>query len=81
LYVPSDRIVEWLAGGSVPNDCRLTLIGNANSLDVFDLVTVVYEDVCRFVNALFYRVDDFLWVVFVPSALISVVLRRARWDY
>ena len=81
MYVPSDRIVEWLASGGVPNDCRLTLIGNANSLDVLDLVTVVYEDVRRFVNALFYRVDDFFRIVFVPSALVSVLLERDRWEY
>jgi hypothetical protein len=78
LYVPSDRIVKWFAGIGVPNNCRLTLVGNANSFDILDLVTVVYEDVRRLFDALLYGVDDFLRVMFMPSAMISSFIHD-RW--
>jgi hypothetical protein len=77
LYVPSDRIVEWFASVGVPNDCRLTLVGNANSFDVLNLVAVVYEDVRRLVNACLNRFDNFFRVMFMPPAMVSFTLQGA----
>lgn len=74
-YVPSDCIANGKAGGSVPHHCRLTLISDANSLDVLDVVAIVQKNVCSPVDALFYGVNNFPWIVFMPS----VPIREKFW--
>jgi len=71
-HIPSDRVAKWQASVGVPDNCRLTLVGDTNSLDVFDVVAVIQENVRSLVDALFHGVDDLPRVVFVPSVLVSM---------
>lgn len=69
-YVPSDCVANRQASGSVPHHCGLTLVGDTNSLDVLDIVAIVQENVCSPVDALFHGVNNFPWIVFMPSVPI-----------
>jgi hypothetical protein len=71
-YVPSDCIANWQSSVCVPHNCRLTLVGDTNSLDVLDFMAVVQKNVGSPVDALLHRVNDLPRVMFVPSGSVSI---------
>lgn len=54
VHIPSNGVVKWFACVGVPHHCCLALICDADSLDVGDLVALIQENVCSFINTLLY---------------------------
>lgn len=64
---PDNGIVQGLAGGLVPDDGGLSLVGDANGLDLVARVALLLESLDGAVNALLYGGNKLLGVVLVPS--------------
>jgi hypothetical protein len=72
--LPDDRVVQRLAGVPVPGDDRLTLIGDADGLEVLALrAGVVY----RFLRDGFGDIPDLAGVVLHPAGLREVLFELA----
>lgn len=75
LYVPCNCVTKRQSTVGIPDHGRLTLVGDADSLDVFNVVTIVQEDVCSSVDTLLYSVNNFPGVVFMPSGPVRNIAR------
>src|SRR5207245_8398815 len=64
--LPDDGVVDRLAALAVPDDGRLTLIGDADAHQIFHGNIFLLK---RFAGHLTLRLEDFLRVVLDPAAL------------
>lgn len=63
--------MQRLPGVLVPADGGFSLVGDADALDLGDLVAVFLELLDGFFNALVYGGDEFLRIMFMPATYIS----------
>jgi hypothetical protein len=64
---PYYGIVERLAGLDIPNDSGFSLVGDADCFDAVFGVTVLLEYLEGTFDAVLNRLDNLVWIVFVPT--------------
>jgi hypothetical protein len=64
---PYYGIVERLAGFDVPNDCGLSLVGDADCFDTVFGVAILLEYLEGTFDAIFDRLNNLVRIVFVPT--------------